>query len=171
MRHVALIIGLLLLPAVAQARDLRPFITRDAARCARAWQKQDVNSIAAFFPPGVIRQIGGRAALIREIQAQLEGARRFGVDRLQISPGAPPNPTPVGRWLTCLLPLSVVLHTALADMTQETHALGLSSDQGAHWYFVPLYQVTPAELAAWFPEFHGQLIIPADPPPQISFGS
>jgi hypothetical protein len=74
----------------------------------------------------------------------------------------------MGRWLTALIPLTVVLHCAHLDLTQETHVLGLSADQGRHWYFVLLYQITQKDLNARFPEFAGKFVVPDDPAPSLA---
>ena len=66
-----------------------------------------------------------------------------------------------------VIPATVVVHQTHLDLTQATHVLGVSSDQGAHWFFVPLYQATQAEVNAWFPEFAGKVLVPDDPMPEV----
>ncbi len=149
------------------AADLRPVLKLEAGKCAAAWQREDCNGILAYQPPRLIQLAGGRAAMIRELKAQFTQARGFGAESLEAIPGPPPTPRPIGRWLTALLPLTAVLHGPHLDLTQETHVLALSADQGKHWYFVLLHQVTPAELNAWFPELTGKITLPTDPEPRL----
>ena len=169
MRILCFILGLFLLPATAlHAGDFTPVIKREAGKCAAAWQRGDYAGILAYLPPQVVRQSGGRAAVLRELKEQFAQARSLGVERLEAVPGQPSKPKPLGRWLISFIPLTAVLHHAHLDLTQTTHVLGLSADQGKHWFFVLLYQTTQAELDAWFPEFAGKVIVPGDPEPELA---
>ncbi len=160
-------LGLILLPAALRAGDFRPVIKREAGKCAVAWQRGDYEGILGYMPSRVIQQSGGRAAVLREIKDQFAQAREFGVERLEAIPGQPSTPKQIGRWLTSLIPLTAVLHSAHLDLTQTTHVLGLSADQGKHWFFVLLYQTTQTDLDARFPEFAGKFIVPGDPAPRL----
>ena len=168
MRNLCFLLGLLLLPAALRAGDLRPVIRREAGKCAAAWQRSDYEAILAYLPPRVIQQSGGRAAALREVKGQFAQAREYGVEQLEAIPGQPAIPKPMGRWLTSLVPLTVVLHRGLLDLTQETHVLGLSVDQGKHWYFLPLFEITQKDLNARFPEFAGKVVVPSDPAPSVA---
>jgi hypothetical protein len=168
MRNLCFMLGLLLLPAAMRAGDLRPVIKREAGKCAAAWERSDYEKILAYMPPQVIQQSGGRAAVLREVKGQFAQARESGVEQLEAIPGQPATPKPLGRWLTSLIPLTVVLHRAPLELTQETHVLGLSADQGRHWYFVLLYQITQKDLNAQFPEFAGRFVVPDDPAPRLT---
>ena len=161
------LLALFLLPLALGAADLRPTIKLEAARCAAAWQREDYNGILTYQPPRIIQLAGGRAALVHDLKEQFASARAYGAESLEAIPGAPSSPRQIGRWLTSLLPVKAVLHGPHLDLTQETHVLALSADQGKHWYFVLLHEVTPAELKAWFPEFAGQFALPTDPAPQL----
>ena len=165
MRNLCVMLGLLLLPAALRAGDLRPVIKREAGKCAAAWQRSDYEKILAYLPPQVIQQSGGRAAVIRKVKGQFAQAREYGVEQWEAISGLPGTPKPMGRWLTSLIPLTVVLHRTPLDLTQETHVLGLSADQGKHWYFLLLFQITQKELNARFPEFAGKFVVPDDPAP------
>ncbi len=169
MRMLCLFIGLILLPVALRAADAGSVtvIKREARKCAVAWQREDYAGIVAYLPPRVIQQSGGREAMLREIKEQFTQARSLGVERLEVIPGQPAPPKQTGAWLTTLIPLTAVLHSAHLDLTQQTHVLGLSPDQGKHWFFLPLYETTQAELNGWFPEFAGRIMIPADPASQL----
>jgi hypothetical protein len=166
MRRLGLMLGLLL-PAVLAAADAGATLRREVARCAAAWQREDYAGILSYVPPRVVQRTGGRAATLRELKARFVQARAFGVDRLEAIPGAPARPRPIGPWLTALVPVTAILHGPHVDLTQPTVVLGISADQGKHWYFVPLHDTTPAELNAWFPELAGKIVIPVDPAPQV----
>jgi hypothetical protein len=168
MRTLCFILGLLLLPAAMRAGDLQPVIKREAGRCAAAWQRSDYEKILSYMPPQVIQQSGGQAALLQEVKGRFAQIREYGVERWEAIPGRPATPKPMGRWLTSLIPLTVVLHRTPIDLTLETHVLALSADQGRHWYFVPLFHVTQKELNARFPEFSGKFVVPADPEPDLA---
>jgi hypothetical protein len=168
MRNLGCVLGLLLLATAMCAGDLRSVIKREAGKCAAAWQRSDYDEMLAFLPPRVIQQSGGRAAMVREFKEQLAQAREYGIEQWDAIPGLPTPPKPIGWWLTSLIPVTVILHHAPLDLTLETHALGLSADQGKHWYFVPLFRVTQRELDTRFPEFAGKLIIPDDPEPSLA---
>jgi hypothetical protein len=167
MRYLSFIFSLFLLPAAIHGADLRPVITREAGKCAATWQRNDYEGVLAFLPPQVIKQSGGRAAALKKIKNQFNLAREYGVDRMDFSPGQPATPRTVGKWLTAMVPLTVVLHRTPLDVTQHTHLLALSADQGKRWFFVPLYHTTQAKLNLWFPEFAGKIIVPAETEPQL----
>ena len=167
MRNLRLLIGLLLLPAAMHAGDLRPVIKREFGKYAAAWQRSDYGMILGYLPPQVMQQSGGRAAVLREVKGQFAQAREYGVEQLEIIPGQPATPKLLGRWLTSLIPLTVVLHRAPLELTQETHVLGLSADQGRHWYFVLLFRITQQDLDTRFPEFAGKFVVPDDPAPGL----
>lgn len=168
MRNFRLLFGLLFLPSFLWGADLRPVIMREAGKCAAAWQRNDYESVLTYLPPQVIQKSGGRAAALKKIKSQFHLAKEYGVERMDFSPGQPAVPKPVGRWLVALVPLTVVLHRMPLDVTQATHLLGLSSDQGKRWFFVPLYQIGQTKLNAWFPEFSGKVIVPDDPQPEVN---
>jgi hypothetical protein len=156
------------LPAALRAVDLRPVIKREAGRCAAAWEWSDFEKILAYLPPQVIQRSGGRAAMLQEIKGHFARVREYGVEQWEAFPGLPATPKPIGRWLTSLIPLTVVLHRWPLDLTLETHVLGLSADQGKHWYFLHLFHVTQKELNTWFPEFAGKIVVPDDPEPDLT---
>ena len=157
----------MLLPAALSAADHVSVIKREVGKCAVAWQRNDYEKVLGYLPPRVIQQRGGRAATLREIKEQFAQARDLGAERLEALPGRIAPPKQVGSWLTSLIPLTAILHSAHLDLTQETHVLALSSDQGKKWFFVLLYEISQAELNAWFPEFKGKIVVPQDPLPKI----
>jgi hypothetical protein len=165
MRHTCLVFALILLACDARAADLRPIISHDAGRCAAAWQHADCQAIVSFLPPQVIKQSGGRAAVLRELNDDFAQARALGAEQLETIPGAPAVPKLIGRWLTSLVPVTAIVHGPHLDLTQSTHVMALSLDQGRHWFFVLLYGVSQAEWNAWFPEFHGKVVLPPTPEP------
>ena len=168
MRNFCIFLGLLLLPSLMHAADLRPVIKREAGKCAAAWQRHDYAGVLAYLPPRVIQQNGGPKAALKKIKSTFSKAEEYGVQRIDFSPGQPTMPKTIGKWLTSLVPLTVVLHRMPVDVTQETHLLALSSDQGKHWFLVPLFQTSQTKLNAWFPEFAGKIIVPPDPEPQFA---
>ena len=169
MRKLCLMLGLVLLPLLVRGADLQPVLKRELQRCAAAWQRGDYEGILAYLPPQVLQHAGGRAAWKQVLKEQFAEIRATGVKRLEAIPGRAPDPKPVGRWLVSLIPLTAVLHGAHLELTQDTHVLGLSADRGKHWYFVPLYEVSQAELNAWFPELAGRVVVPRDPLPRFEF--
>ena len=156
-----------LMPVVVGAVDLTPIIKREASKCASAWQRSDYEGIISYLPPRVIQQMGGRVVVLRELKAQFAEAKEYGVERMEAKLGQPSMPKPMGTWLTSLIPLTAVLHRSHLDLTQRTHALALSADQGKHWFFLLLHDATQAELNARFPEFKGKIIVPVDPAPEF----
>jgi hypothetical protein len=169
MRHCCLLLGLILLPTIAYAADTIAVLKHEAGKCALAWQRQNLDGIISYMPPRVIAQSGGRATVLRELKDQFSQAKSLGVEKMEALPGRPSALRQVGSWLTSLIPATAVLHGAHLDLTQQTHVLAISADQGKHWFFLLLYQATQADLNAWFPEFSGKIIVPSDPAPQMEF--
>ena len=167
MWKMRLLLGLLLLVVSSEAKDLRPDISREAAKCATAVQQENASALLVFMSGRVVQQSGGRAAVIAALKDQFEEARKLGVERIEIIPGVAGAPKIIGHWLLSLLPVTAVAHSAHVVAKQETHAIALSADGGRHWSFVPLYQTSQAELNGWFPEFRGRFTIPAEASPQI----
>jgi hypothetical protein len=168
-KSLCVAIGLILLPAILCAADTIPILKREAGKCALAWQRQDFEGMLAYLPPRVIARSGGRAAVLRELKDQFAQARSLGVERMEALPGRAPMPRQFGSLLASIVPVTAVLHSIHLDLTQQTHVLAVSSDQGKRWFFVLLYQATQAELNAWFPEFGGRVVVPDDPAPQMDF--
>lgn len=168
MRGLSLFFGLISISAVLAAADLRPVISRDAGKCAVAWEREDFRTIVAYMPARVVQRSGGRAALISELTNDFAQARSLGAERLEAHHGPPSIPKSIGRWLVSVIPVTAVVHSAHLDLTQETHVLALSEDRGKHWAFVLLYQATQAELNDWFPEFRGKVFVPTPPVPRVS---
>ena len=164
-----LLAGVILLPAAISAADLSSVLQREAGKFALAWQRSDYEKIITFLPPPVISKSGGRAVAVRELKEQFAQARSLGAERLEAVLGRPAPFRKIGFWLTSVIPVTAVVHSARLDLTQQTHVLGLSNDQGKHWFFVLLYQATQDDLSAWFPEFKGKLIVPVEPAPQMDF--
>jgi hypothetical protein len=169
MRNLCLLLGLLLLPVLLRGEDGGITLKREAGKCAAAWQRSDYEKIVAHLPARVIQQWGGRAAVLQQTKDQFAQARSLGVQRMEAMVGKIPAPKRAGSWMSTVIPVTALLHGSHLDLTQQTHVLGVSPDLGKHWYFVLLYQVTQAELNAWFPEFAGKVIVPTDPPPQVEF--
>ncbi|MEO6002543.1 MAG: hypothetical protein ABIZ04_09310 [Opitutus sp.] len=167
MRKICLFLGLVMLPVAVLGVDWRPVIIREARKCAAAWEREDAAAIVSFMPARVIQQMGGRAALITEMKDQFAQARSLGAQRLEASVGQPTMPRILGRMLACIVPVTAVLHGRHLDLTQQTHVLAISADQGKRWSFVLLYETTQAELNAWFPEFRGKVSVPASPRPRM----
>ena len=167
MQYISLLLGLLLLPVALHAADLRPVITREAGKCAAAWQRNDYEGVLGFLPPRVVQQNGGRKAALKKIKSTFNKAEEYGVESMDFTAGQPTPPLTISKWLTSLVPLTVVLHRTPLDVTQATHLLALSSDQGKHWSFVPLYHTSQAKLNLWFPEFAGKIIVPAETEPRF----
>lgn len=167
MRKFTLVLGLLLfLPAVWGA-DARPVITREAGRYAAAWKRSDHQAIVSFLPAPMLRPPGRRAALMNELKNQFAQARSLGVQELDATLGPPSAPKQIGRWLASVLSVTAVLHSAHLDLTQQTHVLALSADQGKQWSFLLLYEMSQDELNTWFPEFRGKVFVPTPPEPQL----
>jgi len=160
-------LGLVLLPLALRAADVSAILKREVGKCALAWQRGDCEGIVSYLPPKVISQSGGRAVVLRELKEQFAQARSLGAERLEAIPGRLSAPKQVGSWLTSLVPITAVVHGAHLDLTQQSHVLAVSSDQGKRWFFMLLYQVTQAELNAWFPEFGGKVAVPEDPAPRM----
>jgi hypothetical protein len=167
MRSLFFLLSLIMLSAAAHAADLRPIIRREAGKCAAAWQCNDYEGVLAFLPPQVIKQSGGKKAALKKIKSQFNKAEEYGVQSIGFSAGQPATPKVLGQWLTALVPLTVVLHRTPLNVTQQTHLLALSADQGKRWYFVPLYHTTQAKLNLWFPEFAGKIIVPTEMEPEL----
>jgi hypothetical protein len=160
----------LLLPVVASAAgNLGTVISREAGKCAAAWQREDYATIVAFMPGRVVRQRGGSASLQQEIKGHFAEARAWGAQSLETTAGHPSAPKQIDRWLVAVVPVTAVVHSAHLDLTQDTQALALSGDGGKRWSFLLLYGLTQAELNAWFPEFRGRVRVPAMPKPRVTF--
>ncbi|HEY4245705.1 MAG TPA: hypothetical protein VGM64_02550 [Lacunisphaera sp.] len=157
----------MLLPAILRAADVVTILRRDAGRCALMWQRGDCEGIVAYLPPEVVARAGGRVVVWRDLKDQFAQARALGADRMQALVGRPSVPRQIASWMTAILPVTAILRGAHLEMTQQTRVLALSPDGGKRWYFLLLYQITPADLKAWFPELAGKIALVADPPPQM----
>lgn len=153
--------------AATAAPDLRVAISREAAKCALAVQREDISTLVSCLHPTVLQHSGGRAAVMAEVKAQFAAARKYGAERIEVTPRLPSVPKKMGRWLTSMLPVTAVAQGLHVEVTQETQVLVVSSDQGKRWYIVPLYETTQAELDAWFPELRGKIVVPAQPKPNV----
>jgi hypothetical protein len=162
-----LLVGIIFLPAMVQAADIAAILRRDAGRCALVWQRGDCEGIVGYLPPQVVARSGGRVTVLRDLKDQFAQARALGADRLQALPGRPSALRQIGPWLTAILPVTAVLRGAHLELTQQTRVLALSPDDGKRWYFLLLFQVTPADLKTWFPELAGKIVLFVDPPPQM----
>jgi len=162
-RYRGLVFGWLIAVAGLSAADLVPIVQREAGKCAAAWQHGDAKAVLTFLPPRVVTQSGGRAAALRDLEDQFAEARAYGVERLEAKLGVPSKPRKIGRWLVSVVPLTAVLHCRHLAITQPTHALALSTDQGKQWTFFLLHDLSAAEFAAWFPDLAGKITLPAEP--------
>lgn len=167
MRISVAFLGLMLLPGMLGAVDVRPAIVREAGKYASAWQRSDAPAIVAFLPSPVIQQLGGRPALLAQLKDQFAQARALGVNQLDATFGPPSPPKRIGRWLASVLAVTAVLHRPYLNLTQQTHVLALSADQGKKWSFLLLYEISQADLITMFPEFKGKVFVPTPPEPQL----
>jgi hypothetical protein len=167
MRTFWLILTLLFLPSGLCAADWRVGMLREAGKYVRAWKQSDHRTIVAYLPARVVQQRGGREVILRELADEFAQARKLGATELETILGQPSAPRQLGPWTTSILPVTAILRSAHLELTQQTHVLVLSSDRGKRWWFAVLYDVTQAELNAWFPEFRGQILVPSPPAPRM----
>ncbi|MEO7598581.1 MAG: hypothetical protein ABIV50_06595 [Opitutus sp.] len=167
MRTLLLVLAVALTPAISRAVDLRPGILREVRRCATAFQREDIAAVIGFLPSRVVQKRGGRAALINELKDQLTQAREMGMNRIEALPGNPAVPRTHGRLMSSLVPVTAVAYGAHVEVTQQTHILAVSADAGKHWSIIPLYDVSQAELNAWYPEFRGKVAVPVVTKPKM----
>jgi hypothetical protein len=167
MRVSWLILGFLLLPSGLWAADWRTGMLREAGKYVQAWQRSDPRTIVAYLPARVVQQCGGRDAVLRELADEIAQARKLGATELEATLGSPSALRQLGPWMASVLPVTALLRSTHLELTQKTHVLVLSSDRGKRWWFVLLYGVTQAELNAWFPEFHGRILVPSTPAPTM----
>ena len=169
MRKLSLVYLLLLvLPLTLDGADARPVISKEAVKYAGAWKRSDAQAIISYLPPHVVQRSGGRAVMVAELEDQFAQARSMGATTLETTLGQPSAPKQIGRWLASVLPVTAVLQSSHLALTQQTHVLALSPDKGKKWSFLLLYEITQAELIAWFPEFRGKVFVPAPPAPKVS---
>lgn len=166
MRFAILVLSFFL-PITSWCADFRPAILREVRSCAAVLQREDCAAVIGFLPPRVVQKRGGRVALIAELKEQLDQAHSLGVTRIEAVPGTPSVPKQHGRLLTSLVPVTAVAHSAHVEFSQDTHVLAISADAGKHWSLVPLYDVSQAELNAWYPEFRGKIAVPVVAKPRM----
>lgn len=171
MSKLCLLLGVLLPSVLSAASNLVPAISREATKCAAAWQREDLPTAVAYMPARVVQQLGGRTALLKELKEQYAQARQLGAQELELTLGSPSSPQPVGPWLVAVVPITAVVHSAYVDLIQDTHALALSADRGKRWSFVLLYGLTQPELNAWFPEFRGRVRVPVTAKPRLTLAN
>lgn len=146
--------------ATAQADDTTAIVQQEARRCAQSLLANNYTAIFEYTHERVVEKAGGKQKMINALELGIAGMKVRDMKLLDVKIGDAPPPKKVGSWLVSVIPQTVVLQVRDNKVTQASHLIGISSDDGKTWKFIDAGPLTEERLYALFPELKGQIPLP-----------
>jgi hypothetical protein len=103
-------------------------------------------------------------AMMNDGKAQME---QQGMAIESVTFGEPSKTVMAEGEVHCLLPQTLLLNVPGGKMKAESQLLAISTDNGAHWYFLDTAQMTMDNVKGFIPHYNSELLIPARKEPEF----
>lgn len=143
-------------------------IKQQAMETARAVQMQDYETLISHTYPKVIEIVGGRDKMISILKKGNEELGQQGITFDEFIIGAPSQTVAAGDEIHCLVPQTVFMKKTGEKyrIKSETVLIGISKDEGKHWYFVDAVNLNMKNVKTVLPNYNTDLILPPRKQPE-----
>ena len=164
-RLPVILVTLVLVALVHAAEDPTAKIRASFERASEAVAASDTEAILESTYPGLVQQVGGRAAMRVMVTESLKDLERknlvvVGTEIVSIS-----QPLQAGAELHSIVRAKRTVKGPGGVQIQDTFMVAVSRDNGMSWTFVDGPQLTPKHIEALFPDFNEALELPETAPP------
>jgi hypothetical protein len=159
-----LILLLVSVCTTATAQIDKSKIKAQAEEAAQALLKGDYDVMAKFIYPKIAEQHGGVEKMMKAAKVDMEMLKEIGITLDSIVVGEPTDPLKAGDQLHCLVPETMVVRKPDGKVTTESYLFAVSDDQGNHWYFISMTNLTANAIKELLPYYNPELVIPEKKP-------
>jgi hypothetical protein len=135
-------------------------IKAQAEEAAQALLKADYEVLKKYTYPKVAEEYGDVDTMMKTAKSGREDLEAMGIILESVVVGEPSEVVKAGSQLHCLIPQTLVIKKPDGTITSESHLLGVSTDQGEHWYFVSISDMTLDSIKELLPDYNPELVIP-----------
>jgi hypothetical protein len=139
-------------------------IKAQAEEAAQALLKGDYDILKKYTYPKVAEEYGDVDRMMKTAKSGRADLEAMGIILESVVVGEPSEIVEAGDQLHCLIPQTLVIRKPDGTVSSESHLLGVSTDQGEHWYFVSVSDMTLESIKELFPDYNPELVIPARKP-------
>ncbi len=171
MKSLVLALCLAIAPVVVRAQLLTDAIQKEAQKSAAALTSGDYAGVLAYTHDRVINLMGGKEAALGALRRSTEEMKTRGIAVLDVKIEIPQAPQKIGDWVISVIPMTLTMKAPVGRVTQASHLLGISADEGKTWRFIDLGPVSEEKLFGLFPELQGKFQVPPKSAPVIEKGA
>jgi hypothetical protein len=139
-------------------------IKAQADEAAQALLKGDYEIIGKYTYPKIAEQYGGVEKMMQTAKSGRADLEAMGIVLDSVVVGEPTDPVKAGDQLHCLIPQTTVIRKPDGVVTSESYLLAVSVDQGNHWYFISLPNLTAESIKELLLVYNPELVIPEKKP-------
>ncbi|MBS1740268.1 MAG: hypothetical protein JST88_06975 [Bacteroidetes bacterium] len=141
-------------------------VKEQAKQMANALLQKDYASYINYTYPSIVKEMGGREKMISAIENQMKSMEPT-AQILSIDFGQPSSVIQEREELQCTIPQQMVLQTPQGKVQTQSTLIGISKDEGNHWYFVDIGDRDLNAVRTSLPNISRKLILPKPEPPQF----
>jgi len=134
---------------------------------ARAVLAKDVNKLAAYLPPKLVAEAGGKEKLLVMRDTLNKFMKQFGAEIKKVTIGEPAAIVTYKNQLQTIVPQTVEVKFMSGKVIMESTLIAFSEDKGLHWYFIDTSIYRGEKLKSSLPELSPELVIPPLKQPKI----
>jgi hypothetical protein len=151
----------------AMAQVAPGLIKSQAVDMTRALLKKDNKTFLTYMHPTVIQAGGGSAKVMQMMDTMQNTMIKFGAKVKKITIGNPSAIVKEKSSWQCTLPQTTILEFMGNEIEATTTLIGISEDQGKHWYFIDTSVYQEKQLKKIMPSISPTLVIPKMSPPKV----
>jgi hypothetical protein len=155
---------LVLFSFTATAQVDKAKIKAQAEEAAQALLKGDYDVLKTYTYPKVAEEYGSIDRMMTMAKSGRDDLEAMGIALDSIVVGEPTDPVTAGNQLHCLIPQATVIRKPDGKVTTESYLLGVSLDQGNHWYFISMPNLTAEAIKQLLSYYNPELVIPEKKP-------
>src|SRR6266516_2550687 len=86
----------------SRGEDVIATVKQEAQKCAKAVLASDYDSIVLYTHPRIVKEMGGKEAMIGILKTGMSQMRAEGADFVDFTFGKPEEPKRIGTWMTSM---------------------------------------------------------------------
>ncbi len=149
---------------MAKAQVDKTKIKAQAEKAAQALLKSDYEVLKTYTYPKIAEEYGGVDRMMATAKSGREDLEAMGISLDSVAVGEPTDPVKAGDQLHCLIPQTTVIRKPDGTVTTESYLLAVSLDQGNHWYFISIPNLTADAIKGLLSNYNPELVIPEKKP-------
>lgn len=164
---ISIIIAFVLTTCSVFAQVDNKIIRQQAEHTSKALLQGDYETVVKFTYPKIVEMLGGRdkmVAILKDGKVQMD---EQGMAIESVTFGEPSQTVMAGDEIHCLVPQTLLMKVPGGKLKAESWLLAISTDKGAHWYFLDTASMTMDNIKGFVPHYNSNLKIPAQKEPDF----